>query len=378
MKKVFIIFLFLMIYNITPVSSNSVEKTIYENSDIEDIANSDDGILETMPLYDFDILVQRASSGEKFFNPQTIFEKIINLIFDELKENVYVIITIIILAVIFGLISNAQNTYTEGSISETAFFGFYAVYLGVIIKGLSESVSLAASVVSKQVVFMKSAVPVYAALMCSTGNISSASGMEAIFIFFIQLISSVLEKVALPLVFWISVLNMVNCITDRFSIKKLIEFSKQVIKWGVGLLMTFFIGILGLSGFTTSSVDGLGVKTLKFAVGNFVPIVGGMLTESIGTVMSSTIVLKSAIGTVGVITVILMCAMPLIKIMTLMFLYKLSAGLIEPLCDKRITHMISEAGNCMTIVFLIILSVTIMFVLGTTIMLNTGNRFYLV
>ena len=142
--------------------------------------------------------------------------------------------------------------------------------------------------------------------------------------------------------------------------------------------MTFFIGILGLSGFATSAVDGLGVKTLKFAVGNFIPVVGGMLTDSIGTVMTSTVILKNAIGTTGVITVILMCAMPLIKILALIVLYKLSAGLIEPLCDKRMTLMMSEAGNCLTYVFLILLAVTIMFVLGTAIMLSIGNRITMV
>lgn len=380
MKKTFILCFLCIFFCINNVCANdtSVKDTIYENSDIEDIANGNDEVIEAMPTYDFDTLIENAASGKNIFDPKTILERIINFVFKELKSNIYVIVSVIVLAIVLGLISNIQSSHENVAVSEAAFFAFYAAFLGVIINGVNECVSLATSVISKQVVFMKTSVPVYAALMSSTGNITSAASMEAIFLFFIQLISSLLEHIALPLVFWISVLNMVNCITDKFSIKKLIEFAKQIIKWGLGLIMTLFIGMLGLSGFTTSTVDGLGVRTLKFAVGNFVPVVGGMLTESIGTVMTSTAVLKSSIGTVGVITIILMCAIPIIKILTLMFLYKLSAGLIEPLCDKRITLMMSEAGNCIMYVFLIILAVTIMFVLGITIMINVGTRINMV
>ena len=376
MKKIINIW-FLCVFlsvNIVYADNVSVKEAIYENSEIEDIANSNDEVIEAMPTYDFDTLIENVSFGKNILEPQTILSRIVGLIFKELKSNINVVASVIVLAIIFGTISNIQNQRGESSVGESAFFAFYAAFLGVIIKGLNECISLAASVISKQVVFMKASVPVYAALMSSTGNVTAAASMEGIFLFFIQLMASLLERMALPLVFWISVLNMVNCITDRFSIKKLIEFAKQIIKWGLGLLMTLFIGMLSLSGFTASTIDGLGVKTLKFAVGNFVPVVGGMLTDSISTVIASTTVLKSSIGTIGVITVILMCAIPLIKIVTLMILYKLSAGLIEPLCDKRIPLMMSEAGNCIMYIFLIILAVTIMFVLGTTIMLNVGTK----
>lgn len=380
MKRIITIFFLCMLLNTKLVFANevSVKTTIYENSNIEDIANENEEILASMPTYSFDALIDSTAAGENIFKPQTILERIISFLFVELKSNIYVVISVIVLAIIFGLVSNVQSAYSESTVSQTVFFAFYTAFLGIIINGLNECITLASSVISKQVVFMKAAVPVYAALMNSTGSVTTAAGMESIFLFFIQLIASLLEKFALPLTFWIAILNMVNCITDKFSIKKLIEFAKQTIKWTLGLLMTFFIGILGLSGFATSAVDGLGVKTLKFAVGNFIPVVGGMLTDSIGTVMTSTVILKNAIGTTGVITVILMCAMPLIKILALIVLYKLSAGLIEPLCDKRMTLMMSEAGNCLTYVFLILLAVTIMFVLGTAIMLSIGNRITMV
>ncbi len=375
MKKIILILL-ICIFSCVKVyaDENSIENVIYKESGIADIANRNVNITEIMPDFKFEDIIEDLKHGNSLFQPNEILSSFLNIFANEIYVNINIMLTIIILSIVWGIITNIQSSYNSKSVSETAFFAFYAIFLGMIINGLNECMELAKTVVSDQVVFMKAAVPVYSALIMSTGNVAVSVGMEPIFLYFIQLISSLLEKFVLPLVFWITILNMVNCITEKFSIKKLIDFVKQVIRWGLGILMTFFVGILGLSGFTASTADGLGVKALKFAIGNFVPVVGGLLSDSVNTVLASTTVLKNAMGTVGIIVLIFMCAMPIIKMLALILVYKLAAGIIEPMSDKRITSMVSEAGNAVTFIFLIILTVTIMFVLGITIIINVTNK----
>lgn len=375
MKKMLVIILIYFIFCPKVMANeNQIEDTIYKESEIANIADSNSQITEIIPDFSFENFIYNIENGNVLFEPKSIISSFLNLFANEVYININVMLIIIVLSIVWGIITNIRSSYNSKAVSDTAFFAFYSVFLGMIINGLNQCMSLAKTVVSDQVVFMKAAVPVYSALIMSTGNVSSAVGMEPIFLYFIQLISSLMEKFVLPLVFWITILNMVNCITEKFSIKKLIEFVKQVIKWGLGILMTLFVGILGMSGFTASSVDGLGIKTLKFAVGNFVPIVGGLLSDSVNTVIASTAVLKNAMGTVGVIVVILMCAMPLIEMLALMLIYKLTAGIIEPLSDKRVTKMISEAGSAVTFIFLILLTVTIMFILGITIVIGVNSK----
>jgi len=375
MKKMLVILLiYFFICPKVMANENSIEKAIYKESQIANIANDNSQITDIIPNFSFESFIDSIKEGNALFEPKSIISSFLNLFANEIYININVMLIIVVLSIIWGIITNLRSSYNSKAVSDTAFFAFYSVFLGMIINGLNQCMNLAKMVVSDQVIFMKAAVPVYSALIMSTGNVSSAVGMEPIFLYFIQLISSLLEKFVLPLVFWITILNMVNCITEKFSIKKLIEFVKQVIKWGLGILMTLFVGILGMSGFTTSSVDGLGIKTLKFAVGNFVPIVGGLLSDSVNTVIASTTVLKNAMGTAGVIVIILMCAIPLIKMLALMLIYKLTAGIIEPLSDKRVTTMISEAGSAVTFIFLILLTVTIMFILGITIVISVNAK----
>lgn len=376
MKK-FVLFILICFILTTPVNAekSTIEDTIYNHSDIEDITNNNHQISDIMPDFSFSDISGKIQNGENIFNSKSIISSLLKILAKEIYLNIHIMFIIIVLSIIWGIISNIQSSYNSKAISDMSFFAFYAVFLGLVIKGMNECMALAEGVISEQVLFMKAAVPVYTALIMSTGSIAAATSMESVFLYFIQLLSSLLEKFVLPLVFWIAILNMVNCITEKFSIKKLIEFVKQIIKWGLGLLMTIFIGILGMSGFTASTTDGLGIKTLKFAVGNFVPIVGGLLSDSVSTVLASAVVLKNAMGIVGVIAVILMCAMPLIKMLSLILIYKLASGIIEPMCDKRITSIMSEAGSTITFIFLILLTVTIMFVLGITIVISVGNKF---
>lgn len=48
--------------------------------------------------------------------------------------------------------------------------------------------------------------------------------------------------------------------------------------------MTAFVGIMTVRGITSKSIDEVTAKTAKFAVDNFVPVVGKSLSDAVATV----------------------------------------------------------------------------------------------
>lgn len=371
MKKIFILIALICI----PFSANatSIEDAIYENSQIVQATKESRLIEEINPDFNFKQLTAEILSG-KAFNPGNIVAQAVGLFADEILMSIHIVGIIIVLSVIWGIVSNIQSAYSSVGIAEATFFAFYAVYMGLILKSIKECAELVTAVISDQVVFLKAAVPVYTSLIISTGQVTTANGLETVFLYFIQLIGNLIEKLAVPVMIWISILNMVNCITKKYNLKKLIDFTKQIIMWGLGIIMTLFIGILGMTGFVAKSSDNLGLKTLKYAVGNFVPVVGGFLSDSITTVLNSISVLKNAMGIAGVITVVLICLTPIIKMIVIIFIYKFTAGVIEPLTDVRIANIVSEGADTIAFLFSVTLIVTIMFILGITIVINAGNQ----
>ena len=69
--------------------------------------------------------------------------------------------------------------------------------------------------------------------------------------------------------------------------------------------MTVYIGVLTLQTTVNSAADGLALRTGRFLVGNFVPVVGGALSEALVTVQSSMSLLRSSVGAYGALVLVI-------------------------------------------------------------------------
>jgi len=148
--------------------------------------------------------------------------------------------------------------------------------------------------------------------------------------------------------------------------------------WALGFIMTVFIGIITVRSTASTALDQLTLKTTKFAVDNFIPVVGKCMSDAISTVASYSLVLKNAIGIAGLLIMICICLFPLIKIMLISLIYKLVGAVMEPVVDKRIVECLTSAGNVLTIVFASVLSVSVMFFIMITIIMSTGKLLVMV
>ena len=128
--------------------------------------------------------------------------------------------------------------------------------------------------------------------------------------------------------------------------------------------------IYGLS----TNIDGLTIRTAKFAVDTFVPIVGSFLSDAVDTVIGSSAILKNGIGIIGLIILITIIALPIIKVMVLLLAYSVIGAVIEPIASKNITKLFSDISKTILLVLVSIVSVGIMFYITITIIVDTGNN----
>ncbi len=344
-----------------------------EISEMEGIVSGSKNIEMAAPEFDFNQMMESVAKGEPFLNPQSVLLKILKLLANEVYANLHIMLMLIILSILSAVVGNMQGAFASQGVSEAAFLTFYILFSGILIKGFYQCMDLANGVILEQVAFLKAAVPTYMSLILSTGNVTTATCIKPVFLYFIQITGETVQKLLMPVLLFVFLLSMVNNLSDKIHITKLIKFVRQIANWVLGALLTIFVAILGLSGMGSSIVDGVGLKTVKYAVGSFVPVVGGLLSDTIDTVVSSTLILKNALGVVGVVAIILMCAYPLIKMIILVGLYKLTASVVEPISDKRIGNVISSAATSVQMVFVMLLCVTVIFILAITIVIGFGN-----
>ena len=70
------------------------------------------------------------------------------------------------------------------------------------------------------------------------------------------------------------------------------------------------------------------------------------------------------------ITVIAIAAIPVIKIWVMMMLLKLCASVIEPFSDKRVTNMLISMSDAVTVIFSMVITVAVLFLISIGIILG--------
>ena len=221
--------------------------------------------------------------------------------------------------------------------------------------------------------FMNSLVPLLITLMLTTGNFASAGILEPIILFIITFIGNFITTILLPFVLISTALAIISKVSSRIQVDKLSKFFNSTVVWTLGVVLTLFVGIISVEGSLSSTVDGITTKTTKAAVSNFIPVVGKILGDAVDTVMGCSNILKNAVGIVGVVVVIAICVGPIIKLAILMGLYYLAGAVCQPIADEKIVKLLEEMGNTFKMLLAIMCSVSVMLIVGTTLVLKITN-----
>lgn len=306
---------------------------------------------------------QKAAEGRLELNPEAVLHHVMNLIFGELKANAATMIKMLVLAVLAGILVNLQENMPNDGMTEISFLACFALIAGLSVGIISGLLGTAEETVDTLTVCMAGLMPVMGSMAVSSAAAALSGFYPALFVA-MQSFVSICKNVFLPLIMVITALSVVNALSGRFQIGRLIDLARQIIKWGLGLLLTVFVGILTIHCFTAGAAGTVAGRTVKYALCSFIPMVGGVLAESAEAVMASLHILRGALGISGMIAIISMCALPLIKILAASVLYRFAAAMAEPATDHRIVQLLIDLAGNMTLIFVILLMVAVMFIIS--------------
>ncbi|WP_315074562.1 stage III sporulation protein AE [uncultured Clostridium sp.] len=311
--------------------------------------------------------------GKGNLSLDTLSKAALSIIFKEVKSVLELMVSIVTIAIICSLLKNLQDAFSNESISQVAFYACYSLIIILLSKSFIISISVAKDVISDVSNFMNALLPVLVTMISLAGGISQAATLDPIVLGAVVFIPKIYSNVIIPMILLGFVLEFANNISTEHKITNLCKLFKQVIIWFQGILVTIFIGLLTIRGITSTTIDAVTLKTAKFAVDNFIPIVGKAFSDAIASVAGYSLIIKNAISSIGLVIIILILLHPLIKLILITFIYKLSAALIEPISDSRITKSIEAAGSSMVLIISCVLTVTLVFFVLISIMASSGR-----
>lgn len=312
-------------------------------------------------------------TGEGNLSFSTILSAIISLFFKEVKTILALAFSIVAVGIICSLFKNIQSSFSSDGVSQVAFYACYAILIILLSKTFIISISLAKDVIIQITNFMDKVLPVLVLMLAASGGLTQAATMDPIILGATILIPKIYINIIIPLILITFVLQFTNNISTESKLSNLCGMVKKSTVWLQGIILTIFVALLTIRGITSSTIDAVTLKTAKFTIDNFIPIVGKSFSDAISSVAGYSLIIKNAIGSIGLIVIILIMLYPIIKIVLSSFIFKLSASLLEPITDKRITSSIAAAGESLVLIMSCVLSVSIMFFILIAIMISAGK-----
>lgn len=310
---------------------------------------------------DLKIFMKDLISGKKTMLDLFDKEGLKLFLFDELRASLKVASIIFVLALLSSILKSLDNSFSSGAISQVTTYIVFIVMVTLTLVGFKDVLNICNTTIDSMINLMQILMPILITFLVVMGFPMTSTVMTPIFMGGVTFINIVFKNflfVSITIGFAILVINNLS---NGIKLKKLASFIKQINLITIGAIFTIYLALVSMQGMYVKSLDGFAVKSTKFAIGNFIPVVGGFVSDSFDIILSSSQLIKNLFGGVGLIILVGICLIPIIKIISIILVYKTSAMIVEPVGEDSISNFLNEISNLMAIMLACIIAITIMF-----------------
>ncbi len=221
--------------------------------------------------------------------------------------------------------------------------------------------------------FMIIYIPVITILIIAGGKIISGGMFYSTMIYMSSGMMRVVSEIVVPFLKCITSLAVITNITDKPSLSGISEMFKKAVRILLTFCMSVFTAFLSMKSVISVSQDTLSDRAIKFTVSNFVPIVGGALSDVYQTVVSCTAVLKSGVGVVAVIAVFAVFVPAVLKCMIWELVLMVCTAVCDVFSNSRLSSLLNSFSAVISVICSILLSAMAIYVISTAIILIVGG-----
>ena len=256
---------------------------------INEISGRIDEELDKIHIEDFSLseYKNRIILNEEIPEAKDIFEHILKIVFDEAYDSFKRLVMLIIPIILFGVMSALSLKSSEEGVGKIAYISCYVIICTSVVYVFTDIAALAYETITNIDVITKCMIPVLYVIMLTMGEFVSSVSMQPTVLFISQIMLVIKNKNLFPMIMISFTLTVTDNILKQSRMKYIAELINKCVKWILIFILTVFITILSTQKILGHSFDIIALKGTKFAVTNFIPIVGGALSEGVETIGAS-------------------------------------------------------------------------------------------
>lgn len=293
---------------------------------------------------------------------------------NELQSAITVLGSIIIIIIINSILNCITEGLQNKSVSQIAYYVQYILIVTIVLTNFSSVITLIKESINNMTDFTNMLIPIMMTLIITTGSVTTATVIQPILVFMISMIGNFINNIAIPIILVSTALGIISKISNKVQIDRLSKRLKSSTVWIIGVILTLFVTLVSVDGTLSGSVDAVTSKTAKAAVSNLIPVVGKILGDAVDSVIGCSSILKNAVGIVGVIIIIAISITPILKLLILMGIYYIGAAICEPIADEKVVKLLDQMGDTFKMLLAFMCSMSVMIIIGTTLVLKISNN----
>lgn len=353
----------------------------------EDLDGALQQSLESLPLQDWQAAYQRAfpqgeelqtlllrlARGEMALDGETLLRSLASRLLSALTGSVWRMARLIVPAIFCGVLEKLRTAFSKGALGETLSAACFLMLAGCMAQDLGEHMNLARQAVGAMADLMQTLFPLLLTLLAAVGGTAGTAFFQPTVVAACGTMTALVRSVTLPLSLAGAVTTILNHLSPRMRIGRLGALFRSGASWTLGVSFTVFMSVTMLQSLGAAAADGVSLRTAKYAVDNFVPVVGGMFADTMDTLVGASLLIKNALGVTGLLLLLSTAAGPLLQTLAAVIVYRACAALLEPVAETRVSACIQDFSDVLMLLFVIQLSVGAMFLLLVAQMLVVGN-----
>lgn len=300
MKRIILVVFLLFALSVSVSAEQDIYAEQYEKSGAAELENN-------LPdeVRDYLISEDISPAGSDWVNKITA-GNIFTLLWDSMKSGGKTPFSTALAAVGLSLAVSAFRLFSEKrGLSGSLDFISVSAAAGLVLLPLFAIITSSARTLKAAAQFMLSFIPVYCGVLVASGRPVTGGASGGVLLVASETVVWLAASVIIPLMGAYLAITLCSSLSPAVNLSGLCDAIKKTATWGTGLIMTVYIGVLGMQTTVNTSADNLAVKTGKFLIGSFVPVVGSAVGEALTAVQSSVSLLRSSVGIYGALAVAL-------------------------------------------------------------------------
>lgn len=177
-------------------------------------------------------------------------------------------------------------------------------------------------------------IPVMGTLYALGGNLGRAAVSSELMLVFLGICQYISTTITPPLCVICTSFSLMDALGVRLTLSPLCDQLKRWYASVMGFVMFLLTLALSTQSLLAGKADTLGMRGIKYAVGNTIPVVGGAIAGTLSSVGVGVELLRSVCGVAGILLVALLLLPTLVKILLLRATLRLAATIASMLaCD---------------------------------------------